>query len=368
MARDSASLILFPTHDRQGRPLEPGAGERPRLMACVDEPAVTDVEVHRTCRFSGWALSASGRNVVVRASFQGNRKDYPAQRVRQDVLAVWRSQYPEASERCGFQFFVDTGAIPDPVAVSLEFDDGECIARSPEFRLRSVQREAALRSDYKNVWNSVSKVSEDAKFAVAGHSNEEQFRRAAEATVATLEWTVGIHSDDTVLEIGAGVGRVGACLAKRCRKWIGADVSENMLAHLRDRLAEHPNVETVVLNGWDLSPIPSESVDVVYCTVVFMHLDEWERFSYVAEGARVLRPGGRMYVDNVNLLSEGGWAFFISHLENFHPLDRPPNISKTSTPEELRTYFERAGYADIRQWSESLWIATFGTKPLKAMP
>jgi ubiquinone/menaquinone biosynthesis C-methylase UbiE len=120
-----------------------------------------------------------------------------------------------------------------------------------------------------------------------------------------------VHRDDVVLEIGAGVGRVGAELAPLCKRWIGADVSENMLSYLHERLREHANVEAVSLNGWDLSPIDSESVDVVYATVVFMHLDDWDRYGYIREGLRVLKPGGRMYVDNTNLLSEPGWERFL---------------------------------------------------------
>jgi SAM-dependent methyltransferase len=202
-----------------------------------------------------------------------------------------------------------------------------------------------------------------AKLAVAGYTAEDEFARAARNTLGILKETVGVHASDVVLEIGAGVGRVGALLAPLCKKWIGADVSENMVAHTRKRLAAHPNVDTVAVNGWDLAPIPSSSVDLVYCTVVFMHLDEWERFSYVREAFRVLRPGGRLYVDNVNLLSDEGWAFFVSHLEDFHPLERPPNISKTSTPEELRAYFQRAGFTEIDAKREGLWVATFGKKP-----
>jgi SAM-dependent methyltransferase len=218
------------------------------------------------------------------------------------------------------------------------------------------------RANYKEVWNAVSSSVDEAKFAVAGYTDEDEFTRAAEATLGVLGDTIGIGPDDVVLEIGAGVGRVGALLAPLCKKWIGADVSENMVAHASRRLAEHRNVETVTLNGWDLGPIVSESVDVVYCTVVFMHLDEWERFTYVKEAFRVLRPGGRLYVDNVNLLSDEGWAFFLSHVEDFHPLDRPPNISKCSTPEELRAYFERAGFEDIHERPNGLWISVHGRK------
>lgn len=148
---------------------------------------------------------------------------------------------------------------------------------------------------------------------------------------------MGISADDVVLEIGAGVGRVGAALAPICKEWIGTDVSDNMIGHMRERLAGFKNVRTVVTDGYGLAPIPSEAVDVVYSTVVFMHLDEWERYNYIKEGFRVLKPGGRMLVDNVDLTSDEGWKFFESHCA-IAPAERPAQISKTSTPAELETY------------------------------
>jgi len=83
---------------------------------------------------------------------------------------------------------------------------------------------------------------------------------------------------DVVLEIGCGIGRVGRELAPQCRKWIGCDVSARMLNLAADRLREFPNVELVETSGYDLKPISDVSVDLVYCTAVFMHLEQWDRY------------------------------------------------------------------------------------------
>jgi len=185
----------------------------------------------------------------------------------------------------------------------------------------------------------------------------------AEVTVATLEGTVGVKPDDVVLEIGAGVGRVGPAIAPKCRRWIATDVSENMLDHARRRCAGLDNVDFVPLSGWDLAPIESESIDLVYCTVVFMHLDEWDRWGYVKEAKRVLRPGGRIYFDNFTLTGDEGWQFFLTTAESYHPLERPSNISKSSTPAEFRVYLERAGFDDIVVLSSSMFVWGYGRKP-----
>jgi ubiquinone/menaquinone biosynthesis C-methylase UbiE len=218
------------------------------------------------------------------------------------------------------------------------------------------------RSQYKDVWNSVSKSEDDAKMAVSGYTDEALYKSTGEGTRNMLQNFVGLKADDVVLEIGAGVGRVGAVIAPLCREWIGVDVSENMLAHIRKRLAHLNNVRTVATSGYDLAAIPGTSVDLVYCSVVFMHLDEWERYNYIKEGFRVLRPGGQMLVDNVDLTSDAGWKFFEDHCK-VPPAERPAHISKTSTPDELRTYFTRAGYENIEQRRSDLWVFTWGYKP-----
>ena len=91
------------------------------------------------------------------------------------------------------------------------------------------------RSQYKQVWNSSSGTEDEAKIAVAGYADEEELRQSAEQTRDRLIECVGVLQKDVVLEIGAGVGRVGAVLAPICREWIGTDVSENMVAHMRAR-------------------------------------------------------------------------------------------------------------------------------------
>jgi ubiquinone/menaquinone biosynthesis C-methylase UbiE len=370
LTRGEIETLLLPS-----RRLTPGAGsggsgDLPAFVGFFDEPAGREVSSRGlpVMRVRGWITSTRGRPVfaTVRVGSEAPIRvacDTP----RPDVVASLDGRFGEVTEACGFRVDVPLPgdrARRGSLVLAVDADDGE-FAASRKFRLNDDGEPVPSRGDYKSTWDAAAVDSDSAKLAVSGYTDEDEYARTAQQNVEILEETVGIRPDDEILEIGCGVGRVGSALAPLCRRWVGADVSANMLRHARERLRDHLNVELVELSGWDLAPIGSSSLDVVYCMVVFMHLDEWERYAYVREAMRVLRPGGRLYVDNFNLLSDPGWSFFEDMATSYHPLWRPPNISKSSTPDELRAYLEHAGFEDVRigQAPTSLFLWAAGRKP-----
>jgi len=234
-------------------------------------------------------------------------------------------------------------------------------ASEEEARTPSRDEHPPGRADYKSVWSALSQTLKDATTYVIGDVTEDYLLATAAETRQWLEETVRITPDDVVLEIGCGIGRVGQSLAPLCKRWIGCDVSPNMLEHARLRLAAYPNVELIDISGFDLQPIGAASVDVVYCTVVFMHLDEWDRYNYVTEAHRVLRPGGRIFVDNFDLCTDDGWKVFDTHRQ-IPPAHRAAHISKSSTPQEIEAYLRRAGFADVHVREHGLWVQGYAVK------
>jgi SAM-dependent methyltransferase len=218
------------------------------------------------------------------------------------------------------------------------------------------------RSEYKKVWSALSTTLDQAKLHVIGVTEEAALQATGEETLRFLQESVGIRKDDVVLEIGCGIGRVGRVVAPLCRKWIGCDVASNMLSLAAERLRDLPGVELKEISGYDLRGVADVSVDVVYCTVVFMHLETWDRYSYILEAFRVLRPNGRIYVDNINLCSDGGWKVFETH-RAMSPANRPPHMTQNSTPQEIEAYLKRAGFADVRIRTDDDWIRASGIKP-----
>jgi SAM-dependent methyltransferase len=220
----------------------------------------------------------------------------------------------------------------------------------------------AERSDYKGTWQQLSSSEYDAKAFVSGTADEAHFTSTGLATVELLRSFVGIHATDVFLEIGCGVGRVGRALAPLCKTWIGTDISGNMVAHERRRLQDLPNVQVTELSGAALKEIPSESVDVVYSTVVFMHLYEWDRCRYVYDAYRILKPGGRIFYDNVDVASSHGKRMFDEALA-VDPSKRPAYMSMTSSGDELEAYARWAGFENIRvhRWHDA-WVGVSAGK------
>jgi ubiquinone/menaquinone biosynthesis C-methylase UbiE len=219
------------------------------------------------------------------------------------------------------------------------------------------------RSDYKRVWNKQTQNLDEASLAVAGFADEASLELTARFSVDALKYTVGFGPRDVILEIGCGIGRVGRELSRECQHWFGADISSGMLGHAAARLRGRPNTTLVELSTVGLQEFPRDSLDLVYCTIVFMHLLEWDRYRYVEEAFRVLRPGGRCYFDNFQLGCESGWRLFREGAR--HPLDRrPAHISMASSREELRTYLEKAGFEGIRVYElPNELLAAVGQKP-----
>lgn len=105
---------------------------------------------------------------------------------------------------------------------------------------------------------------------------------------AAAAWAVG-EQPTTVLELGAGTGKLTEVLVALGHDVHATDPDEQMLAVLRERL---PDVRTSLATAEDI-PAPDASYDVVVAAQAF-HWFDHERA--LPEIARVLKPGGRVAV------------------------------------------------------------------------
>jgi SAM-dependent methyltransferase len=204
------------------------------------------------------------------------------------------------------------------------------------------------REQYAEVWDALAATSELAKAAACGHGDEAAVRRSAETPLKNLIELAGVRPEDDILEFGCGVARLGLELASRCRSWTGVDLSVNMLATAAERLRGVGNVRLVKLQQIGLDQLQTSSFYLVYSTNMLAHLDQMDRWRYVKDSFRVLRPGGRLYIDNVDLESEEGWGAFARGAESYRGLNRPPYIPTPSTATELASYASRAGFLEVQ--------------------
>lgn len=113
-----------------------------------------------------------------------------------------------------------------------------------------------------------------------------------------------VEPEDTVLDLAAG-----GCEfinAVRARTRIAVDLNPAV----KEAAAE--GVTALVSPADDLSAVADGSVDVVFASNFFEHVDRPTILAVMAEGRRVLRPGGRFLVlqPNIRFCARDYWMFF----------------------------------------------------------
>lgn len=103
--------------------------------------------------------------------------------------------------------------------------------------------------------------------------------------------------DAIVADVGTGTGFVIQGLAPHVTRVYGFDESAEMLAIARRNLAAFENVELKEAPG-DALPLPDGSLDAVFGNMYLHHTPDPE--AAIAELARVLRPGGRLVLTDMD--------------------------------------------------------------------
>ena len=127
--------------------------------------------------------------------------------------------------------------------------------------------------------------------------NEVEQARLAGAVREVLA-TAG-HRDDAparVLDVGAGTGNLTAHFLAAGARVLAADVSGECLQVVRRKFGSTGRLDTQLIDGRSLAVIADDSVDVAACYSVLHHVPDY--VALVAEMARVVRPGGLVYLDH----------------------------------------------------------------------
>jgi ubiquinone/menaquinone biosynthesis C-methylase UbiE len=99
--------------------------------------------------------------------------------------------------------------------------------------------------------------------------------------------------DLCALEIAPGHGRWASVIAPRVADLTLVDLSPTCIEHCRDRLGAYSHIHFIVNDGASLPGVDDRSIDFVWSFDSFVHMEMPVIDGYLAEIARVLKPGGR---------------------------------------------------------------------------
>lgn len=148
-------------------------------------------------------------------------------------------------------------------------------------------------------WNA--RAREDAGYFVAfgrRDSDDAAFYATATEVINRLEWElkrVPLTERGTwkALEIGCGPGRLMRPMSRHFVEIHGVDVSDEMIARAKEKLADVPNAHPSVSDGSSLSGFAPETFDFVYSYAVFQHIPSRDVvFAYLRDARRVMKTGG----------------------------------------------------------------------------
>lgn len=205
-------------------------------------------------------------------------------------------------------------------------------------------------SDYRRRWEDEA-AEDHIRSAIAGGQSGPVDLGVLTAKTSALwdRFPDGQHFE-TVLEIGAGYGRIPLYLANsRGATWsnyCAVDISENMLRELLRydvQFGRNPdaNLYPICVSA-DSLPLEDDSVDLAITSAVFLHMGKGFVERAVAEIARTLKPGGH-FVFDVSFPNARNPASVPSRLKP-HRL-RAPNFMKYWTREEVDRLLQVTGLA-----------------------
>ena len=158
--------------------------------------------------------------------------------------------------------------------------------KNPESRTLSV---TLKKEGVHQKWENAYRTSE----------NEEFYEKAFDYIVSVLN----APKDSTFLDVGCGIGAHSIRLARRGFSVLGTDFSETVLTWAEKNIRDRGMKDRIRLQREDIlsSSFEDACFDYILCWGVLMHIHDIERG--ISEIARILKPGGRLVISEVNMNS-----------------------------------------------------------------
>jgi ubiquinone/menaquinone biosynthesis C-methylase UbiE len=196
------------------------------------------------------------------------------------------------------------------------------------------------------------------------------FRRSGDILLERLVDVAGLAPDARVLDIGCGIGRLAVPLTRFLAPtgaYEGLDIVPGGIRWCREHITRrYPNFRFTLADVYNKEyhpagrqsasayrfPYPDESFDLVVLISVFTHMLPADMEQYVAEIARVLKPGGRCFAtyllineESLRLMASGAAALRYEHYLGPHWVLTPkvPEYSVAYDEPAVHACFERFG-------------------------
>lgn len=121
-------------------------------------------------------------------------------------------------------------------------------------------------------------------------------RDEVDAALSHLSHLTTIGPLQRVLDFGCGAGRLSQALARHASEVIGLDVSAPMLDTARRIDRSNGRCRFEINQHDDLSDFDDDAFDLVYSSLVLQHLPPAAAERFLAEFARVTKPGGAIII------------------------------------------------------------------------
>lgn len=169
-------------------------------------------------------------------------------------------------------------------------------------------------------WDRAAR-SNAAWYIATGHTAETEdfFTQGAAETDSLLALCgIELRGEETVLEIGCGVGRMTRRLSQLAGSVVAVDVSPEMLGRCEANVQGYGSVSCALVPGdGSMPPVEDRSVDVVFSYITMQHVpSSAAQRAYLRESARVLKLGGRIGIQVRDGSLRGralDWAGHVGH-------------------------------------------------------
>lgn len=147
------------------------------------------------------------------------------------------------------------------------------------------------KQDYEKVWDKYSDNFDDKKNG-AEHLGDEW--STPEKSLVWFKKFIEPYLQDVAVagELGVGGGKYSVLAADHIKKLYGIDISNNMLARTKERLADHECVFVPAKCENSEIPLPDESIEFFYSLDSMVHIFPYELYLYILEVGRILKPEG----------------------------------------------------------------------------